>query len=663
MGAGTAASGAASTPMSRSAGCAAALLLLLQPTLAVAQALEGVTCPAGQGLMPGLGCALCGPGTWSNGTSGSCTKCSPGRWSGIIGASEDAVCVSCPPGHWSDEAGAAWPFTCKPCGAGRYGLGTGLSSADACAMCPAGSFSSMQGATSSDTCTRCPGGRYSSQLAATAPASCTPCSAGHWSSLSGASSPFACSLCPAGTWGAQEGASAKSNCTLCPAGKWSGLRGQQFASSCLDCPAGRWSAQEGGSAAAVCIPCAAGKWSSTPGAKDPFACTDCPAGKAQPKPGTPNAGKCLRCPVGYFSSSPGSTECDRCQRGSWTNASASHWCHACPAGRWTRVDGAVFPQRCATCAGGLRCLGGSTAHVEVQFPGFNFSGSLRSNKTAMSAFAARIAAACRVSYQAVVDLYGRNGSVALGEAGRVEAYIVVPTNSSVNAMVDRLYTALFQERMQELAASMFGVLPRTFKVSVQPKVLEPLQLPTVTSTTATTTWTTTTATTTAVASVAGAEGVAEAPAAGRKGLPWWTWLVASVFIVGVAIITYLLLSRKCLCKKVRTLLGGKNKIKRRGPIILEEDQERPQPVAEEQSALLGARPAAVQASTTEGSMPGAWRAVHHLNTAGVPAPLTPIMWLNTPQPPLGGARAQVPGRPGEQAGLLSVTTVAPVQRR
>jgi len=221
-----------------------------------------------------------------------------------------------------------------------------------------------------------------------------------------------------------------------------------------------------------------------------------------------------------------------------------------PAGRWTKVAGAVYSERCAVCSGGLRCLGGSTALVEIELPGLDLSGPMRGSKaSAVALFVGRIAAACAVNRSAVVDSYGVNASLVLGEAGSVEAgflkaYVMVPANSSVNDLVGRLYASTFQRSMQEAASKVFSTVPTEFKVNVQPKAFEPLFVPTVTSTTATTTGTATSMTTT----ITTMQGVASDLAARRARFPWLlVWLTIGVFSAVGLFVAGFLARRKGIC--------------------------------------------------------------------------------------------------------------------
>uniref|UniRef100_A0A7S4T9G1 Tyrosine-protein kinase ephrin type A/B receptor-like domain-containing protein n=1 Tax=Alexandrium monilatum TaxID=311494 RepID=A0A7S4T9G1_9DINO len=651
----TRASGMAPAALACAACGAAALLLLARPVLGVA------ACSAGQGVRPGLGCGTCGPGTWSDGSSDGCTACAPGRWSGITGATEAAVCVPCPAGRWSDEAGAAVPSACKPCAMGHYGVGKGLPSEAACTTCPAGTFSGAQGATASDACIRCARGRYSNRSAAVSILSCAPCPAGRWSSKMGLSSHFLCEHCPAGSWAGRAGSISKSNCTLCPAGKWGGIPGQTDKSFCWDCPTGRWSSREGISSKAACVPCAPGKWSSAWGASHPFVCIDCQAGRAQPEPGMPHDRHCQPCPTGSFSSSPGSTACSRCQRGSWTNVSASRWCHACPAGKWTRVAGAVFAQRCSTCSGGLRCLGGSVALVEVEFPGFNLSGPVRGGRaSAVALFVGRIAAACAVDRGAVVDDSGANASAVLGEAGLLRAYVMVPANASVNGLASRLYTSTFQSSMQEAASKAFGTVPTVFKVNVQPKTFEPLPVPTVTSTTAMTTGTTTSGTTATTAM----QVIVTDLAARRTSFPWLgVWLtIGLLFVVGLLVAGRLASHKgKGACSFFRGEANATGGVPCCLPESDEELEEPEEPIMNTEASTPRDDPQAALPMLMRAARADAQntpKAVVQPTAARAPARVTTIAWVNPPRLPQRGGQPvrvlhlQAGERPAaERAGL------------
>jgi len=327
-----------------------------------------------------------------------------------------------------------------------------------------------------------------------------------------------------------------------------------------------------------------------------------------------DAGKCADCLPGTYSSGPGSSECRPCQRGSWSNTTASAWCRACPVGTWTNVVGAVFQQHCRTCRGDLYCLGGSTAHLEIKFPGLNLSGPARGKQArAASAYVRRIAAACAVDERAVMNLYGVNGSVALTEAGLVEAYIRVPMNSSVNAMADRLYTASFKKSMQEVAAKMLGAVPQTFEVNVQPKIFEPLPLPTSTSTTLTATGTTTTLTATSTAT----DGLAGGRAARHGGFPWWAWLLVAAVCLGGGLAALLLLPSKRA--RVRSLLGGRAKA-RRAVRFPHEDDEEPGLTADGPSAPMVTGGAALPAGAQQAGAGGAWHFVPQPRTAAAQRP-------------------------------------------
>jgi len=259
-------------------------------------------------------------------------------------------------------------------------------------------------------------------------------------------------------------------------------------------------------------------------------------------------------------------------------------------------------------------------------------------------FVGRIAAACAVDRSAVVDGYGANASAALGEAGLLRAYVMVPANASVNGLVGRLYTSSFQESMQEAASKVFGgSAPTAFRVNVQPKAFEPLSVPTVTSTTATTTGTATMSMTTAATAV---QGVAVDLAARRAGLPWLGAsavgaLAAALLLAVGLLVAGFLASRKGVRSSFRVEAKFTRCVSRRLPGSDEELDEPEDPIVNTEALtpcdapraalpmLLRAARADAQSTPKAGVQPTAARA---------PACLTTMTWVNPPDSPLRGGQ-------------------------
>jgi len=339
-----------------------------------------------------------------------------------------------------------------------------------CQRCTPGTWSDMQEAASEDVCTPCPLGTWSAQEGSPTSTSCRGCPAGTWGSRQGLGSSDECSKCQAGTWTEARGATSDAVCSPCAAGTWSSVPGASSAMTCIACSKGTWSTLLGASDQSNCTQCAEGTWSDRTGAEDASTCTACPAGTFQPALGQASQRVCIWCIPGKFSSG-GASVCSACPAGTWSSSAEATTCNACPAGTWTHSAGALDPSDCRPCSGS-EC-GATDLHITAMISGVNWATVSSEDYEALKlGFAREIASVCGVVESSVVDLYGRNSSVAISAAGEVNTFVLHSASCTSGELKAKLSSRTFWESLMQVVgpswADAFGsMIVSTVSVELQ----------------------------------------------------------------------------------------------------------------------------------------------------------------------------------------------------
>ena len=216
----------------------------------------------GQGATSSDNCTLCGPGAYSEQSTGSTSclsACGPGTYA------EPGFCAGCYSGTFWTGTGATSSAKCSRCGAGMFSSGTGQT---VCSLCQAGTYSTALGASSPAVCIACAFDQFVPLNSPSSMSSCGQCAAGTYLN---SSSHTSCGLCPAGTFSTMAGNTSKA-CSACPTGTFSD-QGQGY---CSACPPGSYS---NATSQSSCSWCAAGLYSSQFGSSDCMALpSQCPQG-------------------------------------------------------------------------------------------------------------------------------------------------------------------------------------------------------------------------------------------------------------------------------------------------------------------------------------------------------------------------------------------------
>ena len=188
-----------------------------------------------EGANTSAACINCSAGTYSDVPgSSNCTSCTAGTFSSVESANSSSVCMGCPAGQYGLLEGSKSSAGCAVCGPGTYSE----QGSSTCTGCPAGTFSFKDSASSSNVCTSCLAGKYASVDGGTSVFVCGNCSPGTYSDASGSS---ICNLCPGGKFSSIEAASSSNVCSTCPAGKFASLQGANSSSDCIFCGPGTYS--------------------------------------------------------------------------------------------------------------------------------------------------------------------------------------------------------------------------------------------------------------------------------------------------------------------------------------------------------------------------------------------------------------------------------------